>query len=171
MNTSLDKASVFKGIIAAWFAGAAFIGGLYFYTPQPSGLSPFTIWGASISIPILCLIIGIALAARHRHFVSHIDGSPPEAGSRLDIILRYNQNTQEQIIVFAGASALACALIPEIAMGLMPIMSLWFGIMRAAFYQGYKRRPVLRAFGFAGTFHPSVILFLGALIYLIARHF
>jgi len=147
-----------------------FIGAYYLYVPTPTGLPVFTVWAAAMSIPVLCLIIGVGLAAHHRHSVSNIDGSAPDASSRLALILRYNQNTLEQIIIFAGAAALGLALMPELTAKLLTGMSIWFGLMRLAFYQGYKRRPILRAFGFAGTFHPSFVLFLGSLGSLILRH-
>jgi len=171
MNTSTDKISVVKGIVASWIASAAFIAAYYFYVPSPTSLPPFTTWAAALSVPLLSFIAGIGLAARHRHLVDHIDGSAPLKGSKLDLILRYNQNTLEQLIIFAGASALALALMPITAAKLLPGMALWFGLMRIAFYWGYKKRPVLRAFGFAGTFHPSLVLFFAALGSLIIRHF
>ncbi len=170
MNSSADKRSVVKGILVSWIASALFIGLYYFYVPSPTRLPVFTTWAASLSVPLLSFIIGIGLAARHRHLVDYIDGSKPEGGTPLDLILRYNQNTLEQLVIFAGASALALALMPVTAAKLLPGMSLWFGFMRLAFYQGYKRRPTLRAFGFAGTFHPSLILFFAALASLILRH-
>lgn len=171
MNSSSDKLSVAKGIVASWVASAAFISAYYFYVPSPTSLPVFTTWAAAISVPLLSFISGIGLAAKHRHMVNHIDGSAPDSGAPLDLILRYNQNTLEQFIIFAGAAALALALIPMTAAKLLPGMAIWFGLMRIAFYWGYKKRPVLRAFGFAGTFHPSLILFLAALASLILRHF
>lgn len=171
MNEKSEKISVVKGIVASWVASALFIGLYYFYVPSPTSLPVFTTWAASLSVPLLSFIIGIGLAARHRHLVDHIDGSKPDSGTPLDLNLRYNQNTLEQLIIFAGAAALALALMPVTAAKLLPAMALWFGFMRAAFYRGYKKKPVLRAFGFAGTFHPSLILFFAALGSLILRHF
>lgn len=171
MNSAADKSAVTKAILASWVASLLFIGAYYFYVPTPTGLPVFTVWAAAMMIPTLCLIIGVGLAARHRHRVSHIDGSAPDANSHLALILSYNQNTLEQIIIFGGTAALALALMPEMAAKLLTGMSIWFGLMRLAFYQGYKRRPVLRGFGFAGTFHPSLALFLGSFASLFLRHF
>ena len=122
-------------------------------------------------MPTLSLIIGIGATGAARHFGDRIDGSKPDTGTPLDILLRYNQNTLEQVVMFAGTSAMALALMPETAAKILPAMSLWFGLMRIAFYVGYRRRPVLRAFGFAGTFHPTVVLFIASLGVLIIAHF
>ncbi|NNE58454.1 MAG: hypothetical protein HKN36_10120 [Hellea sp.] len=162
--------SVALGILASWVASALFIGAYYHHVPSPAGLPVFKSWAASLAVPLLSLIIGIGLAARHRFFDSRMDGSAPDKGDPLDIILRYNQNTMEQLVIFAGAAALALALMPETAARLLPGMSLWFGVMRLAFYLGYKKSPTLRAFGFAGTFHPTLLLFFAALGSLIASH-
>lgn len=170
MTPTPKKRIIALSILAAWIASVLFIGVYYVFVPTPMTIPPFTQWAAGMGVPVLSLIIGVGLAARHRFFVGHIDGTAPEAGSRLDLILRYNQNTLEQVVIFAGATALALALMPELGTRIVPALSLWFGFMRIAFYQGYKRRPALRAFGFAGTFHPSVVLFFAAFGSLFLRH-
>ncbi|WP_299645817.1 hypothetical protein [uncultured Jannaschia sp.] len=159
-NIRAQRRAVRLGIFAAWVVSAAFIAagvlfqartGAFFGTPARAA-------AFALSMAGLALVAGIGLAAAIRHFLGPIDGGGPAAGTRLDLTLRYVTNTTEQTLAFSLAGV-ACLFADEsLAQRLLPVMGVWFVIARAAFFLGYRIRPVLRAFGFAATFHPTIAL-------------
>lgn len=162
-----DRRIVFLGIVAAWLGSGIFI---YFGQPLLASagfaddFTPEEALAFALMLAALPLFAGIASAARLRHFESNIDGSTPVAGSSLDLTLRFNTNTLEQLVLFFIASLCAAIFVPSAATSFLPIMGLWFIIARAAFFIGYRINPLARAFGFAATFHPTIILGAYALI-------
>jgi len=162
----LGRRTVFKGILAAWILSAAFIWFGFKYFPKWVFLdfaSPTRALGFALACGALTLILGVAWTARSRHMISNIDGSQPQSGNPLDITLRYNKNTAEQLLIFTLASFAFAAAYPETTKSLLPVMGIWFLIARLMFWWGYHKHPLRRAIGFASTFHPTIIL-LGAAI-------
>ena len=77
----------------------------------------------------------------------------------LEINLRYNQNTLEQVVLAAIAwTGLALAL-PHEQLALIPALAILFAAARALFWTGYLIAPGARAVGFALTFYPTVVAF------------
>lgn len=116
-------------------------------------------------LPALSLLIGIGLVANQRFFVKDaIDGGPSE--SRLiQIALRYNTNTVEQILL-AAISWLGLALVlPHQELKLIAAMSISFFAGRILFLVGYLIAPAARALGFGLSAYPSF----AALIWLALR--
>jgi uncharacterized membrane protein YecN with MAPEG domain len=157
-----QRMKVFAGIALSWVVSGAFIGLGYLASIS---LDLFSGWSAThaatfaMATASVTLIAGIGWAARTRHFVSNIDGSRPEPGSQLDLILRYVSNTTEQLVLFAlGCQSLA-ATNEAMAIRLLPVMGIWFVIARALFFAGYRIAPLWRSVGFAATFHPTIMLF------------
>ncbi len=154
-----DQKRVAFGIVTAWVVSIAFY---WFGFRVMESTSVFTTWTPqdlavlAVLLASLALILGIGLAAATRHFVSNIDGSKPTSGSRLDLILRYVSNTTEQLLLFAIASAGMASFTS--AASLLPVAAVWFLIARLAFLIGYVKSPVARAFGFAATFHPTIVM-------------
>lgn len=154
---------VLRGIIAAWIASAGFIwagealirrAGLF------RDATPIGAMGFAMLLAALALAAGIGRAARTRHFESNIDGSRPAPGAPPDLTLRYVANTTEQLPLLVIACLGAGQLIPDAAQALSPAMAVWLLIARAAFFTGYRRDPLKRAFGFAATFFPTAALIL-----------
>lgn len=169
-NMSTDRAQRFQvlgGIMFAWALSGAFIVASYWVGRSYALFAEWTATNAAafaISTASITLIAGIGWAARTRHFVSNIDGSRPEPGSKLDLSLRYVSNTTEQLVLFAlGCQSLA-ATNPGVAINLLPAMGVWFVVARSMFFVGYKIAPIWRSVGFAATFHPTIVLF--ALIFI-----
>lgn len=161
-TTAKQRRIVFVGIVTAWLVSGAYIL-LGYRAVVHFGL--FAGWSAaqsaalSATLASIALIAGIGWAARTRQFVGNIDGSVPAVGSALDITLRYVTNTTEQLILFVIAVACMAWVAPETSVSLLPVMGSWFLLARAMFYFGYRVRPLARAVGFAGTFHPTIALF------------
>lgn len=161
MTDKSHQRAVFKGIVASWALSALFIWAGYQLVIRLEPLSDWSIT-KSLGFTLICggwtLLVGIGWAARTRHFSSNIDGSKPVNGSPLDITLRYITNTVEQLLLFAIACFGFVAAFPTLAVHLLPVMGIWFLIARLLFWIGYRRNPVKRAIGFAGTFHPTIVL-------------
>jgi hypothetical protein len=111
-------------------------------------------------LPGFSLLAGIGMVANRRFFVPDaIDGSRTPENSALEINLRYNQNTLEQLVLAAIAwTGLALAL-PHDRLALIPALAILFAVARAFFWIGYLITPTARALGFALTFYPTVAAF------------
>ena len=107
-------------------------------------------------LPGLALLAGIGAVANQRFFIaSAIDGSRSPGGWFLEVTLRYNQNTLEQIVLAAIAwSGLALAL-PHEQLCLIPGLAILFFAGRIIFWIGYLIMPVGRAFGLGLTAYPT----------------
>ena len=161
MSLSTDQKLVFKGILFAWLLSALFIGTGVWLTKLNGWFDQaeaLDILGFSFVIPAVSLAIGIGWAAKTRHGEITIDGSTPQAGTPLDLTLRYIRNTSEQIVLFVLSAVSLCAASLPVAKVLLPTLGIWFGLARLAFWIGYRKRPVFRATGFAATFHPTVVV-------------
>jgi hypothetical protein len=116
-------------------------------------------------VPGLCLLAGVGLTANRRFFLREaIDGNRAPGDRSLEINLRYNQNTLEQVVLAAIAwSGLALAA-PASAAALLPALAGLFAVGRVTFWLGYLYAPWARAFGLGLTFYPTVatLLWLGA---------
>lgn len=162
-----DRWLVFGGIVIAELTSILFIWAGFDLTrnlkifQEKSSLEAMAF---AILIATIPLIAGIGWVAMKRHMVSNIDGSPPLAGSSLDLTLRYVLNTLEQLVLFCVACIGAAILVPEMARNLLPVMGCWFLLARSAFFIGYQIHPLARAIGFAATFHPTVVLIVYAIV-------
>jgi MAPEG family len=110
-------------------------------------------------LPGLCLFAGIVTAANRRFFSEDgIDGSrtPPSRG--LEINLRYNQNTLEQIVLAAIAWSGLALLLPHERLGLIGMLAVLFTLGRGLFWIGYLAAPWARAIGFGLTFYPTAVV-------------
>jgi hypothetical protein len=111
-------------------------------------------------VPGFTLLVGVAMVANRRYFLPDgIDGTRAPGSTALEINLRYNQNTLEQIALVVIAWPVLAVLLPTHQLGLIPVLAVFFGVGRIAFWIGYLIAPWARAFGFALTFYPTVALY------------
>src|SRR6202000_2661246 len=90
-----------------------------------------------LQAPGLTLLAGVWTAARRGFHADAIDGTRTPASRGLEINLRYNQNTVEQVVMAAIAwTGLAVAL-PAGRLYLIPALGVSFVIGRASFWIGY----------------------------------
>jgi len=117
------------------------------------------------SLVLLCLVLAVGNLARHRFFSpADIDGGGLTAGTdRARVFQAVLQNTLEQTLIAVLAHLLWTAATPPSWHGAVPAAALLFAIGRACFIAGYAGGAPARAFGFALTFYPSVLLTLGAI--------
>ncbi len=141
------------GVVATWL-----------HIPVPSGddaASRLALAAQWLVVPGLTLMIGIGMVARQRFFVADaMDGSPNTQNHVLEINLRYNRNTLEQMLLVALAWPTLALALPHDRLALIPELAIVFGVARALFWLGYLYAGWARAFGFALTFYPTVAVYL-----------
>jgi hypothetical protein len=117
-------------------------------------------------LPGLALFAGVVGLASRRFFVADaMDGTRTPESRSLEINLRYNQNTLEQVVLAAIAWMGLALQLPHDRLSLVPALAILFLTARAMFWIGYLIAPWARAFGFGLTFYPTAF----ALVWLTTR--
>ena len=110
--------------------------------------------GARMLVALKCLafatlfafVAGIEAVAHERLQSAAFDPLAGHETKRLQVNLRYLQNTLEQIIVFAvGLFGVAAYLTTDEAMRAVPAITIVWTLNRYAFWIGYHRSPLWRA--------------------------
>jgi len=119
---------------------------------------------------LLPLALSIAALARHRFSSpADIDGSGLSKGTGEAALLQaILQNTLEQTVLAVGAHLTWAAAMPSSAIGAVPVAAAMFVVGRAAFALGYRHGARSRAFGFALTFYPTLIMLVWPAIHAVA---
>ncbi len=114
----------------------------------------------------LWLVAAVANVARLRFFSpADIDGGGLAAASpKISVGVAVLQNTLEQVVLAAGAHLALAAAARGAVMVLVGPLVVLFGVGRLAFWVGYRRGAVHRAFGFAMTFYPTVFVYVLVLL-------
>jgi len=121
--------------------------------------------GRWLLAPATMLLLGIGAVAAGRFIVHEaMDGSRAPSSRTLEINLRYNRNTLEQLMLAAIAWMSLALVLPQDRLAVIPTLAILFVVGRIAFWIGYLIAPWARAFGFALTFYPTV----AAYVWLIA---
>lgn len=152
MQAERIKILVGMGAGLLWAVGVLWLGQ---QVPVPIGLIQPVLLGALFA-PGLVLIALIGRLAQRRFMDdAAVDGAGFAPGSGGEIDQRVLQNTLEQI-------ALALCIWPlsgfVLGAGMPLVLGLAFAIARIAFWVGYRISPPLRAFGFAATFYPTILV-------------
>lgn len=172
MNLSQKQRGVLKGIVAGLLVTISVI--VYGIRVDPfsfntlSGLeTKLNVLGSSLFLPTIFLVICIGRLAKHRFFTAEdIDGSALTQGTNTATLLQsLLQNTLEQLVITVCVYCMWCFTMPMGWLSILPLCSILFALGRIAFYLGYKKGAPSRAFGFALTFYPTVLLLLIMAIY------
>ena len=110
-------------------------------------------------LPGIALLIGIVGAARRGFYPDAIDGTRTPASPALEINLRYNQNTVEQLLLAAIAWLGLALRLPHQLLFVIPAMAVLFLVGRITFFAGYLIYPVARAYGMVLTIVPTLIAY------------
>lgn len=123
--------------------------------------------GLSLLLPTLVLAVCIARLAGHRFFdpVDVLGSANPADSDRARVLQSGVQNTLEQWVVLSGSFAAWCLLMPISSLGVPLMVSVLFVLGRILFLANYEKGAVARAFGFALTFYPSVLMLLIVLVH------
>ncbi|MDM8166448.1 MAPEG family protein [Roseovarius sp.] len=143
----------------AW-AVAVLAGAVVFVTLPVFALMP-TIMTAFLA-PGLVMIAMVGRLAQRRFFDEAIvDGGPLTGAAEID--RRVLVNTTEQLVLAMAVWPAAAVLLGPEGPGVILVLGVAFAVARLAFWAGYHLAPPLRAFGFAATFYPTVLVALWAL--------
>ncbi|HZD26512.1 MAG TPA: MAPEG family protein [Alphaproteobacteria bacterium] len=136
--------------------------------PPAERLAATLRWDAAV---LACLILAIGSLARHRFFTpADIDGSGlTTATEHARVLQAVLHNTLEQAVIAVLAHLLWSVATPPGWQAAIPVAVLLFVIGRACFALRYSAGAAARAFGFALTFYPTVILTVIALGTLLVR--
>jgi hypothetical protein len=149
--------------VALWFA-------LYRVLPVLRGMDQL---GARMLVALKCLalatlfalVAGIEAVAHERLQSAAFNPLAGHQTKRLQVNLRYLQNTIEQLIVFAvGLFGLAAYLTTGERMRAVPAITIVWILNRYAFWIGYHRSVALRGLGLPGQ---AIGVFM--LLYVVAR--
>jgi uncharacterized membrane protein YecN with MAPEG domain len=126
---------------------------------------------ACLMAPATALFICIARLAKHRFFTPEdINGSAlTEGTSRAKLLQALLQNTLEQVALALPVYLVCSFIFPSNFLGLVPAAAAMFFVGRVLFYIGYSGGASSRAFGFAFTFYPTVLLGFVAVYFLVVR--
>lgn len=151
-------------------ASAVGFGGLGFASADPLEFRA-RLLAASVLAPAIALLVCIARLAKHRFFTPEdINGSAlTEGTSRARLLQALLQNTLEQLVL-AASVYLSCAFIfPARFLVAIPAAGAMFFVGRLLFFAGYSGGAPSRAFGFALTFYPTVLLASAAVLFLVTH--
>ena len=110
--------------------------------------------------PGVTLLVGVWAAARRGFYADAIDGTRTPANHGLEINLRYNQNTTEQVVLAALSWTGLALVLPAERLYLIPAMAVAFVVGRATFWVGYLIHPMGRAFGMVVTRLPTACAYI-----------
>jgi hypothetical protein len=114
---------------------------------------------------LFCLVAGVEAVAHERLQSNAFDPLEGHQTKRLQVNLRYLQNTLEQIVVFAvGLFGLAAYLATGEAMRAVVAITVIWILNRYAFWIGYHRSAAMRGLG-----APSMAVSLVMLLYVVGR--
>jgi hypothetical protein len=149
--------------IVLWFVLTRFL-------PPLDGMEEL---GARMLVALKCLVLatlfalvaGVESVAHERLQSAAFDPLQGHQTRRLQVNLRYLQNTLEQIVIFAVALfGLAAYMTSGEAMRAVPAAAIIWTLNRYAFWIGYHRSAAMRSLGAAGVAMTLVIM-----LYLAAR--
>ncbi|KMW56120.1 putative Ribosomal protein L11 [Candidatus Rhodobacter oscarellae] len=145
----------------AWAVALIWIGSAYVNIPVFSFQS-VVLWAFLPPGAVYALMIA-RMAARRMFDDALIDGQAPTGAAEID--RRVAQNTLEQLVLALLIWPGATHLIVTDGPGVLVMLGFGFAVARVLFWIGYHISPPLRAFGFAATFYPSVLILIWAVLW------
>ncbi|HEY9632236.1 MAG TPA: MAPEG family protein [Coleofasciculaceae cyanobacterium] len=169
-NSSLKVLSqqqkiVFKGVIAALVFSISFVLIAYFLVALPlpilDTVEQRLIFTLRCQIfPVLMLFTGIAAVANDRFLSPAINPLAGAESEGIRVHLRYLGNTLEQFVLFFIANLILSTFLDANTIKLIPILAMVFVLGRLAFWFGYLKNPLYRAFGMGVTLYPTAAVLL-----------
>lgn len=166
MNLTIAQRGVLRAMAAGLLLALAALGASVLVRPSDAWSGMQVVALASVA-PTVMLAACIARLAAHRFRTpADIDGSGLTAGTATAQLLQAQlQNTLEQVVLALPVYAACVALGPAQCRSIVPMASALFFCGRLLFYVGYRRGAAGRAFGFALTFYPTVVVLAGTIVH------
>ena len=159
----MDKrGTIAIGMVAGAVWAVAVLAGAALFVRLPVFALMPTIMAAFLA-PGLVMAAMIGRLAQRRFFDDAIiDGGPLSGAAGID--RRVLANTVEQLVLALCIWPAAAVMLGAAGPGVIVVLGLAFALARGAFWVGCHRAPPLRAFGFAATFYPTVLVAFWALL-------
>ena len=111
-------------------------------------------------LPAATLFLCIARLAKHRFFTPEdIHGSALTRGTdKARLLQSLLQNTLEQCCLAVPVYVAGAIVAPSFILPVVPAAAVMFFVGRVLFFAGYAKGAPARAYGFALTFYPTVLL-------------
>ena len=159
-----NQALVFVGVAAAVFVLLALwetrAWALAFGLPSNDAASRLAFVARWLLLPAACLLVGVGMVANRRFLSADaMEGTRTPTSNSLEINLRYNQNTLEQLALAAVAWLNLGLTLQRDQISIIPVLAITFTVGRALFWIGYLFAPWARAFGFGLTFYPTAVAY------------
>ena len=106
--------------------------------------------------PVLMLFAGIVAVGNGRFSSPAINPLANAESEAMRIHLRYLSNTLEQFVLFFVGSLILSTFLDTYSIKLIPILATLFVFGRIAFWIGYLKEPIERAFGLGVTLYPTI---------------
>jgi len=106
--------------------------------------------------PVLMLFAGIVAVGNGRFSTPAINPLANAESEAMRINLRYLSNTLEQFVLFFVGSLILSTFLDTYSIKLIPILATLFVFGRIAFWIGYLKEPIERAFGLGVTLYPTI---------------
>ena len=106
--------------------------------------------------PVLMLFAGIVAVGNGRFSSPAINPLANAESEAMRIHLRYLSNTLEQFVLFFAGSLILSTFLDTYSIKLIPILATLFVLGRIAFWIGYLKEPIERAFGLGVTLYPTI---------------
>ncbi len=163
MTFTSDQAFVAKSAASALVSSIMFIFGVYAWAPFD--LPPLPTVTDRLVFTLQCdvfafalLVVSYIVLSNQRFLNEEIDGTREPKYRALVVNLRVAQNNLEQCVVLLVGHLALTTVIAEQSMRIIPILVAWFLLARLAFWWGYHRSYLHRAFGMAATQFPNYLL-------------
>jgi hypothetical protein len=169
-NWRQERKSGMAAIAASLVVSLILVLALYRFLPPLKGMDDLS---ARMLVALKCLafatlfalVAGVEAVAHERLQSAAFDPLAGHQTKRLQVNLRYLQNTLEQIVIFGvGLFGLAAHLKSSESMRAVPAITIVWILNRYAFWIGYHRSAAMRGLG-----APSMAISLIMLLYVIAR--
>ncbi len=128
--------------------------------------SRITLASWALLLPAATLSVCSARLARHRFFTPEdIHGSALSTGTdQAKLLQSLLQNTLEQCCLAAPVYVAGSIIAPAFILPVIPAAAAMFLVGRVFFFAGYAKGAPGRAYGFALTFYPTILLLLLLLV-------
>ena len=157
------RAAIITGMAAGLLWSVAVLWGAARFVNLPVFTLLPTIMTAFLAPGLVALLMVGRLAQRRFFDDAIIDEQPLVPGSAAGIDQRVLTNTVEQLALALCIWPAAAVILAADGPGVITVLGVNFAVMRLVFWVGYHRAAPLRAFGFAASFYPTILVSLWTL--------